>query len=114
MNDFGILGHMIIAMLTGLAFTHNIIGFICWIFGNILPDIDTRRSTLGRYNPFAYWMTHRGHCHSFLGIIFLSLPFVMLGITNYEYVLMGAVTHLLSDKLLSWFPKKQYFKLKIW
>lgn len=111
---FNFLGHFLIGSIVGLSIAHNPLTLLCVIFGSLLPDIDHRKSVLGKYNLFKYWMKHRGHCHSLVGIFFISLPFLIFGIIPYKFIVIGALVHVLSDKLFSWFPRKQYFELKFW
>ena len=111
---FNFLGHLIIGSIVGLFIAQSPLVFFCILFGSLLPDIDLRTSTLARYNIFSRWMTHRGHCHSLLDVLLLAFPFILFGIVAYEFIALGAVVHILSDKLFSWFPKKQGFELKMW
>jgi len=111
---FNFLGHFIIGSTLGLIVAQNPLVFFCILFGSLLPDIDLRTSTLGRYNIFSRWMKHRGHCHSLFGILLLAFPFLLFGVVVFEFIALGAVVHILSDKLISWFPRKQRFQLKIW
>ena len=111
---FNFLGHFIIGSTLGLIVAQNPLVFFCILFGSLLPDIDHPRSVLGRYNIFIRWMKHRGHCHTLLGILLLSFPFLLFGTSIYGFIILGAVAHILSDKLFSWFPKKQRFQLRVW
>lgn len=112
--DFSGKTHIVIAVgLTALFIAPVNLLFIA--FGSVLPDVDSRRSMLGRYNPLRFFMTHRGHCHSLLGSALLCAPVYLLGgSTAFLFVLAGAVIHLLSDKLYSWFPGRKPFPLKLW
>lgn len=111
---FNFLGHFVIGSGFGLAVTNSPLIFLCILFGSLLLDIDHRNSILGRLNPFVRWMKHRGHCHSFIGSAIISLPFLFFGLQIYGFIFFGTVLHILGDKFLSWFPRKQYFALKLW
>jgi hypothetical protein len=85
------------------------------MFGAMLPDIDCRYSTIGKYNPFTGLMKHRGHCHTLGGILLLSAPFLVFGMYPAAFILTGAATHLAGDKLQSLLRKnKKQFKIKVW
>lgn len=107
---------MFIAILLGMPIVHSPWDVILLIIGSLLPDIDMRQSTLGRYNLLnrTRLFKHRGKCHSLLGIILLSFPFALLGWWSMFIVLYGALTHLLGDLIMGLFPGKRTFKLKIW
>ena len=111
---FNFLGHFIIGSGVGLATARSPFVFLCIVFGSLLPDIDHPRSILGRCNPVVRWMKHRGHCHTILGVLLLTAPLMFFGIVAYEFIIFGAIVHIFSDKLFSWFPGKKYFELRIW
>jgi membrane-bound metal-dependent hydrolase YbcI (DUF457 family) len=107
--------HIILASAVGMAFAVGTGPLLCLAFGSLLPDIDNRYSLLGRYNPFVGLMRHRGHCHSIIGIMLLSAPFLAFGIYPAAFILTGSATHLIGDKAHSWLHRrKNKFKLKIW
>ena len=118
MDDFNVKGHIIVGLLLAPFVTHTGIGVVLILFGSILPDIDHPGSTIGRYNPLHFIrgaVKHRGKCHTLGGVVLLSLPFYLLdGWTTVGFVLIGAIGHLVADKVYSWFPKKRKFKLRIW
>lgn len=84
--------------------------------GGLLPDIDHPKSVIGRYNPLNWVkvMKHRGKCHTMVGCLLLSLPFVFFHYYAFIFALYGAVTHIYADKLYSYFPGRAPFYLKIW
>jgi membrane-bound metal-dependent hydrolase YbcI (DUF457 family) len=89
--------------------------FVFTLFGSLLPDIDHTRSTLGRFNPFARWMKHRGKTHTLIGSILLCMPFLVFGgLLPFGFVLLGCVSHLVGDKLYSWLPRKKPFAIRLW
>lgn len=61
------------------------------IVGSLLPDIDVGSSKLGRYNPFAIIIPHRGVTHSLL--------FTVLVGAIYKPLAIGILTHLILDML---------------
>lgn len=107
-------GHIITGAIVGASITRDPIEFIAIIFGSILPDIDIKNSTLGRYNPFVRFMVHRGHVHSLIGSLIISVPFILIGNNVYIYAVIGCLVHITGDKLYSWLPRHSKFKLKIW
>lgn len=120
-DDFNALGHLAIGTFLGLFFAHTPLEFAYVLLGSLLIDIDHSRSTMGRWNPFTKrWMPrrvrwkHRGHCHTFLGAILLSAPFLVVDLRAFFLVFVGCMGHLLGDKFLSIFPKHDAFKLKFW
>jgi membrane-bound metal-dependent hydrolase YbcI (DUF457 family) len=109
-DDFNIAGHLISGSIVGLLLAHSPVAFMSIIFGSLLPDIDHRKSTLGRFNVFARFMKHRGHTHSFIGAALISLPFALISPEAYGFALLGSAVHLIMDKLSSWGK----FRLKVW
>jgi len=83
------------------------------MIGALLPDIDHAGSTLGRYNPLAKYLRHRGMSHSILGCALLSSPFLILGNGLFLPVFAGAVSHVLGDFIAS-LRKGQWFHVKLW
>lgn len=61
------------------------------LIGSILPDIDKGISLLGRYNLFAFTLSHRGITHSLV----LLLPLYYLS----EPLAIGMATHIILDML---------------
>lgn len=82
------------------------------ILGSLLPDIDHPKSMLGRFNVFASLMTHRGFCHTLLGCVVLSLPFLYIHGAA-PYVFLGTISHLFGDRLYS-ATGARMFKIKLW
>lgn len=81
---------------------HPIIATIPFIvLGSLLPDIDNRYSIIGRYfAPFNTLMTHRGITHTFIGLLFFTLPVFIFGSNvNTISFIYGYVSHLLLDML---------------
>jgi membrane-bound metal-dependent hydrolase YbcI (DUF457 family) len=109
-----IIGLIAAFLLIGSGIEIGAAGFWAVLFGSLLPDIDHRNSTLGKCNPFVGFMKHRGHCHSFIGILILSLLALPFGFYPFFMVLLGANLHLLGDKLNSYLPRKKQFILKTW
>lgn len=107
-------GHLMVGTAIGLAVAHTPVALACVLFGSLLPDIDHRTSTLGKWNPFTRWMKHRGHAHSLVGSALLSLPFIVFGKWVFLYVFLGCFGHLLADRFMSLFPKKQKFRIHLW
>jgi membrane-bound metal-dependent hydrolase YbcI (DUF457 family) len=107
---FNKTGHLIIGALISVVASRTYTDALFLLIGSILPDIDHRHSTLGRYNPFRRFMKHRGHAHSLIGGVLLSLPFLWFGERAFYFVLLGCVGHLLADKLHSWGK----FKIRVW
>lgn len=67
--------------------------FLAFLFGSILPDIDSKNSLLGKHMPFT--LQHRGWCHT----IWFSLPFFMLSVFFFPFFWMGIgmLLHLFWD-----------------
>ncbi|WP_236639417.1 metal-dependent hydrolase [Pelosinus sp. UFO1] len=82
------------------------------MIGSLLPDIDHRRSMVGRLNIFVKFMSHRGFCHTLVGCIVLSLPFLLIQGAA-PYVFLGGVSHLFGDRLQSAYSSKM-FRIKGW
>jgi membrane-bound metal-dependent hydrolase YbcI (DUF457 family) len=112
---FNFFGHTVIGLILGMIIAHNPVEFAWLLFGSLLPDIDHPSSTLGKWNPFTRWMTHRGHCHSLFGAFLLSLPVLLVGgWTSVILVYIGCLGHIFGDRLLAMLPKHRKFQLRIW
>jgi hypothetical protein len=111
---FNKLGHVTIGTLVALTLAHSPEAFMSVIIGSLLPDIDTKKSTLGRYNPLVKYMHHRGRAHRFFWIMVFALPFALISEAVYVYVVIGAFSQIFGDKLYSWLPGKSKFQLKLW
>ena len=72
------------------------------LIGTVLPDIDTRFSSVGKkkkYRALQYFLEHRGFLHSF---VFLFLVFIILFYFFREFslgFLLGFGLHLFADSL---------------
>ena len=77
-----------------------------------MPDIDHPQSILGSLNPFAKYMKHRGWTHTIIGCALLSLPFLLFDLWIFLSTFIGCLSHLLGDKLYSFFPGKAPFYIK--
>lgn len=85
--------------------------------GSLFPDIDTRYSLLGRYNPFVFIMKHRGYTHTIVGwVVFSLLSSIILNNLTWGFV-YGYGLHLILDTLtpmgIMWlYPfRKNYYSL---
>lgn len=70
--------------------------------GGLIPDIDHQESALGRFNPFARFMEHRGFAHSlaFVAIVGLIATGMLTKITSISLALIiGMLSHLILDML---------------
>ena len=78
-------------IITGI--TYSVIGYFCFVFGSLLPDIDTPHSTLGEYLYIP--VQHRTWTHS----IWFILLFVWLGTKNrfFAWMAIGVILHILID-----------------
>lgn len=83
------------------------IGVLVFGFCNLLPDIDSSTSTLGRYVPTNFG-GHRGVVHSLYPVILLTIPAIIWSHFVLWLVPMGYFTHLLVDDLsvsgIHWLP----------
>lgn len=104
--------HIIIGFFVGLYF-HSLEFITLAMLGSLLPDLDHHGSTLGRYNPFAKFMMHRGFSHSILGCALLSSPFAMIGHGTFMPVFAGAVSHVFGD-FISSLLKGRWFRVRLW
>lgn len=73
-----------------------LIGVILFGFFNLLPDIDSRTSTLGRYVHLSVG-GHRGAIHSLYPVILLMIPAIIWSHFILWLIPMGYFTHLLVD-----------------
>lgn len=89
------------------------------ILGSLIVDIDIIYSTLGRWNPFVFFMKHRGKMHTPLTGIMLTgliIPYNMTYALAFGY---GFFSHLITDSLthmgIMWlYPiKKKYYSLHV-
>lgn len=100
----------------GMENIHHPAVLICGLVGSLLPDIDHQKSFLGRYNPFAKIMKHRGKTHTLLGCLLMSAPFWLISAQCFIFTMSGCLSHLIADKVYSMNPlkKRRKFKIKIW
>ena len=111
MNAFG---HISVGLALGILITPEPILVTAVMMASLLPDIDHRRSTLGRYNPIVGLMKHRGITHTIFGALVMSLPFMYFSNQLCSCVFVGCIGHIFSDKLVSFLPGKSRFELKLW
>jgi membrane-bound metal-dependent hydrolase YbcI (DUF457 family) len=95
-----------------MEFSTQPIDILFIMIGSVLPDIDHRRSIVGRLNIFVGFMSHRGFCHTLVGCAVLALPFLCIPGAA-PYVFLGGVSHLFGDRLQSVLSSKM-FKIKGW
>lgn len=107
-------GHITLGVTVGVLAAHSPFELSFVLLGSLLPDIDHPSSTLGRYNPLVSLMVHRGKCHSVIGCLLMSLPFLMLDVRFFVFVFIGTISHLMGDKLMSVLPRHKKFYLKLW
>ena len=107
-------GHLLTGIVVAVCITHDPASIASLSIGTLLPDIDVKTSTLGKLNPFARFMTHRGHTHSIVGSLIISTPFLLISPTSYGMAVGGSILHLYGDKIYSWFPHHSKFRIKIW
>lgn len=84
------------------------------VIGSVFPDIDTPYSLLGKYNPFAKMMKHRGITHTPFMALLLSSLLLPLKMDYGFAFLFGYTLHLLTDYLtptgIMWaYPCKQKY-----
>ncbi len=79
-------------------FDNKLIFYLMILAGSVFPDLDSNKSTYGRYlifRPFQFFIKHRGILHSLFMAVFLSL------IANYFLnsfgFFIGYISHLLLD-----------------
>lgn len=116
-------------MLTGVATTTALTcAFrfpveVIWVgaFASLLPDIDTRKSILGRWIPMWLISKHRGFTHSLTGAcVFTFLCFLCVNNLEITFVFfVGYLSHLFLDATtpmgIQWkWPKKNYYRLRRW
>ena len=72
---------------------YPLVGYSCFVLGSLLPDIDHKYSTLGKY--FYLPVRHRTWTHS----IWFVLPFLWLGTKNrfMFWMALGIILHILLD-----------------
>ena len=107
---FGFIIHALIGMVATvpaiISFNYDQSYILLGAVGGLLPDIDHPKSFIGKYNPLAGFMKHRGFTHTVLGCAILSIPFIV--IHAWLIVFSGALSHIVSDSFssgLKWKPK---------
>lgn len=104
---YGSLGHKFVDMV-GLNF--ELVGFplvfalvVCTLgllFGSLLPDIDSKRSILGRYVPFVEEIIgHRTYTHTIWVVAILSGAAYYFGYTFLWMIVLGYIMHIIQDSL---------------
>lgn len=112
--------HVKIALGMSL-FTANPNFIVGSVIGSLLPDVDSKKSRLGRYVPlnrnkwFKENIKHRGATHSVVGVIAfmftMSLFFDVVSVTG---LVLGYISHIIADMFtvkgveLYWLPSKEY------
>jgi inner membrane protein len=95
--------HMGVALIIGVGLFHNDpMGFIytpLMMVGSLLPDVDTPFSKLGKYNPFAALMRHRGFMHSLLASGIIATIGTLISPIVGIWVSVGYLSHLCADSL---------------
>jgi inner membrane protein len=78
-------------------------------FGGLLPDIDHRKSILGRWGLWWLIFKHRGFTHSLIAWVLVTLlAYSFLGNTWGLGISIGYFSHLLLDFRIPWFwPRKR-------
>jgi membrane-bound metal-dependent hydrolase YbcI (DUF457 family) len=98
---FSYITHLIFGVVTAVFIAHNPEQLILCMVGSILPDIDTRYSLLGKFNPLAWFglMRHRGFTHTIAGCILMSI--LAIPVHAYLAMLAGCLSHIIADKICS-------------
>jgi membrane-bound metal-dependent hydrolase YbcI (DUF457 family) len=97
--DFNYFAHAIIGLISSIPVSHIQGDILLGMIGGIFPDIDHKKSILGRFNPFVSLMTHRGFSHTIAALLIFSIPF--LYVNNFTFA-VGYFSHLIADWLHSW------------
>lgn len=112
------LTHILIALtIYSLFFKFDIVYIFFIILGSLLPDIDTPKSKLGKYNLLAPVMKHRGRMHTLVTPLFLSFCLYVFSLKAMKGFLFGYILHLMADTLtpmgIMWlFPfSEKYYSL---
>ena len=91
------------------------------VVGSLVPDLDSDTSRLGRYNPLAKYIKHRGFFHSLMFMIVVGIVCVYLFHIEKEILIIfeaGIASHLLLDMLNLYgvqlfYPSTKYIALPI-
>jgi membrane-bound metal-dependent hydrolase YbcI (DUF457 family) len=96
--------HLAIALFfclfLGLLFEINIFFIPIALFATIIPDIDTRFSSVGKKKPFRIlqiFVKHRGFIHSLIFLLLICLPLVFFLPTVFLPFFLGYSIHIFSD-----------------
>lgn len=99
MVAFNYLVHAIIGLLSAMPVSHIPGDILLGVLGGMFPDIDHEKSLLGRFNPFARLMKHRGWTHTLSALLIFSVPFI--AVNNMTFA-VGYLSHIIADWLHSW------------
>ena len=82
-------------------FNLSILTLIPVIFASLLPDLDTKKSVLGKhFKIFNFFLDHRGIFHSLFFTLFITnLTYIFFGLTYAIMAGIGIMTHLFLDSL---------------
>jgi len=102
-STFGILLVAVVGALIGLALSPVLLAFA--VLGALLPDIDTRDSTIGlTFSPVSIWVErrfgHRGITHSLVGLAIAGILFAPIVLYRFDcwlVFLIGYFSHILID-----------------
>lgn len=110
--------HALFGIFIGVASGASLAQGIFAVLGSVFPDIDTKRSYLGRFfKPMNIFMGHRGITHSLLAMVVLSILIAIApieGAQKYAYFfLLGYASHLVLDVITKegitpFFPYKKF------
>lgn len=117
--------HLVVATAASTALTCGLGWPIEYVlagtFAGILPDSDTRKSTIGGFVPLWLITKHRGFTHSYVALALFSLGTYLL-LDSLELTLsfmVGYWSHLVLDWTtpmgIPWkWPKKKRYSLRRW
>lgn len=74
------------------------------LIGSLIPDIDTKKSKLGKYNFFIRlkcirkYVKHRGITHSIIGLVsFMFISNILFDVISTTGIVIGIISHLIAD-----------------
>lgn len=110
---FHLLIGFVIADFLGL--TSLLLFLLIFLLGCLLPDLDCRRSLIGRF--FKLPLRHRGFFHSLFFAVLVSFPLLFLSVLAGVSLFLGIASHLLLDLFsgrmrLLW-PSRKYYGVKL-
>lgn len=90
---------------TGFDSSPATLGWVCLLVGSVLPDLDHKRSFIGKYAP---WVSaplerkygHRTITHSLLGVVLLgvlAMPLFVYDSSAYSWLIIGYLSHIFLD-----------------